>query len=807
MSKKINKRKLKKYFTGGEILGALNSSMVKNAIGFSSGLVALETGELIDSIRNPYQIHPKHLPKKNTGMSFALGTDGTETANVEVEGDEFIKTPDGQTGMVNGPDHEEGGVPMDLPVGTEVYSKRLRHPQTGETMAERAEKREARIKEAIQKYAQSQGNYYQRNALNRLQQTNKIEEEEDMAIQQYFQAMQEQQQMDMDNPMEDDEYSDYEDETQMFDKGGKVKRESDKYEQDLAKSVSEFEKKYPDVIYVVDENGGNYRPKKTDEDGLIAFEEQLEKIKKEKAQFRQSSERLAEIEKKYPNVTFTVNENGVAYRPKSNDTNGRAAFQKELVEAKKEVEKAQLKVKPNYINNYERAVNRSREKSPYELENERLAELNYQEAIKSQGKTTPPQKTTTPNISDSKTNEELHKEAEEANPDNYVEDIVPPLRKGKDITTNAEGYKVMDFGDGKNSEYAGETYGDRLGTEEHPDEIARRITNTQGGNTQEEGTQEGNEVERDPYKMTIGDSIGAGATTFKALAPLATTIANKLTDKPLRNYWENFGTEAIHGLERNMGTARQEHDKNLKDIQSSSLASNRSARNNVRGINSLRASQFANDAKKQEMIAQATNAFSQRRANLEQILAQTRMQADRMRLLGRDRYDMAVELRNDNFWTNLGMNMANIGNAADNFGSSIRQGEKNETLAGLVEDLYGEGNFGVDANGRIVNRFGNGTTNEIGDPIEEDEDYQSMYSEDLPVELKVTDSRGVNKEFYSNPSEKQLKKRKRRLGLDDAFDDAVEADIEDYEAGIDGDIEDEERRANRSHIFKIKRRR
>lgn len=733
MSKKINKRKLKKYFTGGEILGALNNPMVQNAIGFSSGLVALETGELIDSLRNPYQISPRHLPRKNTGMSFALGTDGTETANVEVEGDEFIKTPDGQTGVVNGPDHEEGGVPMDLPVGTEVYSKRLRHPQTGETMAERAEKREARIKEAIQKYAQSQGNYYQRNALNRLQQINKIEEEEDMAIQQYFQAMQEQQQMDMDNPMEDDEYSDYEDETQMFNIGGKVKREAKKYEQDLAKSISEFEKKYPDVIYVVDENGGNYRPKKTDKAGLIAFEKQLKKIKEEKAQ---------------------------------------------------------LRGKPNYINNYERAVIRSREKSPYELENERLAELNYQEALKSQGKTTPPQKTTTPNISDSKTDEELHKEAEEANPDFYVENLSPPLRKGKDIPEDSEGYKVMDFGDGKNSEYAGETYGDRLGTEEHPDEIARRITNTQGGDTQEEGIQGGNRVERDPYKMTIGDSIGAGATTFKALAPLATTIANKLTDKPLRNYWENFGTEAIHGLERNMGTAKQVYDKNLKDIQSSILASNRNVRNNVRGINSLRASQFANDAKKQEMIAQATNAFSQRRANLEQILAQTRMQADRMRLLGRDRYDMAVEQRNDNFWTNLGMNMANIGNAADNFGSSIRQGEKNEIFAGLIEDLYGEGNFGVNANGRIVNRFGKGTTNEIGDPIKdyEDEDYED--------------------EDYQPLSRKQLRKMRKRKRLDAAYNAAFEDDIADYEAGIDTDIEDEKIKTNRGyHTFKINRRR
>lgn len=53
---------------------------------------------------------------------------------VEVEGDEAINVG-GQGAMVEGPDHEEGGVDLDLPQGALVFSKRLKLGD--KTMAER----------------------------------------------------------------------------------------------------------------------------------------------------------------------------------------------------------------------------------------------------------------------------------------------------------------------------------------------------------------------------------------------------------------------------------------------------------------------------------------------------------------------------------------------------------------------------------------------------------------------------------------------------------------------------------------------
>lgn len=52
---------------------------------------------------------------------------GGETgANVEAEGGEFMMLPDGKALPITGPSHEEGGVDLNLPGGTRIYSDRIK---------------------------------------------------------------------------------------------------------------------------------------------------------------------------------------------------------------------------------------------------------------------------------------------------------------------------------------------------------------------------------------------------------------------------------------------------------------------------------------------------------------------------------------------------------------------------------------------------------------------------------------------------------------------------------------------------------
>lgn len=60
----------------------------------------------------------------------------TGMPNAELEGGESIELPNGEGMSVEGPSHAQGGVDMNLPGGTEVYSDRLKVPGTEKTFSE-----------------------------------------------------------------------------------------------------------------------------------------------------------------------------------------------------------------------------------------------------------------------------------------------------------------------------------------------------------------------------------------------------------------------------------------------------------------------------------------------------------------------------------------------------------------------------------------------------------------------------------------------------------------------------------------------
>ena len=74
------------------------------------------------------------------GAQMAYG--GAVGGGVEVEGKEAFETPGGAVGTFKGPSHEAGGIDVNLPPGTEVYSKRIKID--GVTLANRKTKREKR---------------------------------------------------------------------------------------------------------------------------------------------------------------------------------------------------------------------------------------------------------------------------------------------------------------------------------------------------------------------------------------------------------------------------------------------------------------------------------------------------------------------------------------------------------------------------------------------------------------------------------------------------------------------------------------
>jgi hypothetical protein len=60
--------------------------------------------------------------------------------NAEIEREEIVQTPDGSTQQIDGASHENGGVDVNLPNQSRIFSDRLKDPSTRKTYAKMAEK-------------------------------------------------------------------------------------------------------------------------------------------------------------------------------------------------------------------------------------------------------------------------------------------------------------------------------------------------------------------------------------------------------------------------------------------------------------------------------------------------------------------------------------------------------------------------------------------------------------------------------------------------------------------------------------------
>lgn len=84
---------------------------------------------------NMYGLNPAYMAYGGKMNKYAMGG----MAAVEVEGKEVLRTPNGETEEVEGASHENGGVKTMLPIGTEVFSKRLKSA-SGKSFAKEASK-------------------------------------------------------------------------------------------------------------------------------------------------------------------------------------------------------------------------------------------------------------------------------------------------------------------------------------------------------------------------------------------------------------------------------------------------------------------------------------------------------------------------------------------------------------------------------------------------------------------------------------------------------------------------------------------
>lgn len=121
------------------------------------------------------------------GASFALGgvakTKRTKFANggvpINAEGGEVVEVPGGEPVELDGASHANGGINMEVPAGTEIYSQQLKGPD-GRTMASRKKSREGKEAKLGKTLQVAPTDKLLRNAYKRTKQANAVVDAQDM---------------------------------------------------------------------------------------------------------------------------------------------------------------------------------------------------------------------------------------------------------------------------------------------------------------------------------------------------------------------------------------------------------------------------------------------------------------------------------------------------------------------------------------------------------------------------------------------------------------------------------------------------
>lgn len=170
-----------KYFFGGDVPAGTGGG---NAAGAGGGGVMNYAGGLSSIASMLPMIASMFGPS-----GFALGGQ-VQGAPGEIEGGEVLETPSGEVAKVEGPSHAKGGIPintpngMDVPGGTEVYSKKLKGPD-GKSLADRKMKREKKLAKLDKLFKVNPKDKALRKAVERTQAANDRQEQQDQQQMQF----------------------------------------------------------------------------------------------------------------------------------------------------------------------------------------------------------------------------------------------------------------------------------------------------------------------------------------------------------------------------------------------------------------------------------------------------------------------------------------------------------------------------------------------------------------------------------------------------------------------------------------------
>ena len=177
-------KKRKKYARGTKVTNYVENpqtELMQNDINISKARHESQTDPLLMGLDLLGQLGMQYSSEIGGAIGSMAFGGTTSMVPVNVEGQEVAETPQGELLKFKGPSHEKGGIDVDLPDATEVYSKRI--SLDGKTMAKRKLEREKRLDKLKMLLEKNPSDQILKNSMERLKTTSASEEEQDTALQ------------------------------------------------------------------------------------------------------------------------------------------------------------------------------------------------------------------------------------------------------------------------------------------------------------------------------------------------------------------------------------------------------------------------------------------------------------------------------------------------------------------------------------------------------------------------------------------------------------------------------------------------
>lgn len=156
-------------------------------------------------------------------------------------------------------------------------------------------------------------------------------------------------------------------------------------------------------------------------------------------------------------------------------------------------------------------------------------------------------------------------------------------------------------------------------------------------------------------------ALGPAGLAISAVAPLVTTVLNRLGDKKPVNQYEDFGREALESNAAAMRGASATKDQQQRQIDLEADKSRNVSRSSARGISTLRALEQGTSAQSMAAKTAANTQYYNNLANLFANRAQLQNARDQMVMQGRDVAAERATQDRDAFFTNINKALGTLG--------------------------------------------------------------------------------------------------------------------------------------------------